>query len=267
MRGDSLPSIGIQRRIDMKYEKPQKRNPYRLTISQHIFPARSIERFTDDAGMVEVRIAGQNKVVRLPPKSALFCAKRRWDQRAETGYMKKIEDAFQSLAAKVVDNHAAVLSEADSRIATDFFALWYLRSYRDSHPIGDVQLKGVIGGERFTKDEEERLEERHVTFIRGENALVSSRFMTGLNIQMGIDRIRSQAGGLRWGVVCSLAGEFIVPETFSNVAILPISPKLILAGNSRNLLASPATVVEVNRLAISCCRTYYFSRRLSNCPL
>ena len=76
----------------MKYEKTQKGNPYQLTVCQHTFPAASIARFADTTGCVEVYLIKQNKVVRLKPDDKLFCAKRVWDQRAESGFMKEIED-------------------------------------------------------------------------------------------------------------------------------------------------------------------------------
>lgn len=251
----------------MKYEKPQKKNPHGITVNQHVFPVKSIERFASGNGTVEVKLITQNKIVRLPPEDSLFCAKRCWDQRAEAGYMKKIEDSFQSLAAKVIKNKAMHLGEEDSSIATNFFALWQLRAYRNTNPIQDVQLKGIAGGEQLTKDEEERLEIKDYVFARGDNAVVPGRFMNGINIQMGIDKISSQMGKLKWGIVSSMEGEFIVPETFSNFTILPISPRIILLGDSENLIIPRSGVIKVNKIAVSFCRTYYFAKRISNCPV
>jgi hypothetical protein len=249
----------------MKYEKPQKGNPHRLAVNQHIFPAKSIQRFSGHSGTVEVRLVGQDRVINLPADNVLFCAKRRWDQRAEMGYMKQIEDSFQYLAAKVIDNPGTILRDVDNRVASEFFALWSLRFYRNLYPIEDIQLKGITG-EHLTKDEEERLEKVHLTYAKGDNASVPSRFMTGLNIQISIDRMRSEMDGVNWGVACSMIGEFLVPDTFSNIPILPISPKIVLMGNSNNFSMSHAGVIRVNRLAISCCRTYFFARRISSCP-
>jgi hypothetical protein len=130
-----------------------------------------------------------------------------------------------------------------------------------------VQLKGIASGKQLTKDEEERLEKSNITFIRGKDALVPGRFMNGINIQMGIDRITSQMGKLKWGIVSSMEGEFIVPETFSNFTILPISPGIILLGDSENLLIPRSGVIKVNQLAVSFCSTYYFAKKISNCPI
>lgn len=251
----------------MKYEKPQKKNPHQIIINQHIFPVKSIERFTDCNGTVEVKLIVQDKIVKLLPDDQMFCAKRCWDQRAETGYMREIEDSFQELADKIIDNNARYLEEKDNIIATKFFALWQLRACRNTSPIQDVQLKGIDAGEQLTKDEEERLEKSNVVFARGENAMVPGRFMNGINIQMGINKIISQHGKLKWGIVSALEGEFIVPETFSDFTILPISPRIILLGASENVIIPHSEVIKVNQLAVSFCRNYYFARKISNCPI
>lgn len=251
----------------MKYEKTQKKNPHCITVNQHIFPLRSIRRFSDHNGTVEVKLINQNKIIYLPPGDPLFCARRCWDERAETGYMKKIEDSFQNLASKIINRKVLHLDEANSRSATEFFALWYLRAYRNSNPIQDVQLKGIAAGEQLTKDEEERLEKNHAVFARGKEVSVPGRFMNSINIQMGIDKMINQMGKLKWGIVTSMDGEFIVPETYSTLTVIPISPRMILLGDSMDLLISRSEVRKVNSKAISFCSTYYFARNLSHCPI
>jgi len=49
----------------MKYKKPQKGNPHQLTVKQHCFPARSIARFADSEGCVEVKLIKQDKKLKL----------------------------------------------------------------------------------------------------------------------------------------------------------------------------------------------------------
>ncbi len=253
----------------MKYEKVQKRNPHSLTVNQHIFPTKSIERFIDSSGTVAVYLKDTSKEIRLKPNDKLFCARRVWDQRAESGYMKKIEDSFQALASKIVANQIKNLGESENRTVSDFFALWELRFYRNLNPINDSRLKGILPGKPLTKDEEELLEKKNVVFARDKASIptIPSRFMNGLNIQMSIDKRRTQMGNLKWGIVNSFEGEFIVPENFSNTAILPVSPKIILLGNSKNLIIPRSEVIKVNQLSISSSNTYYFAKDLSSCPI
>ncbi len=56
------------------------------------------------------------------PSAKRFCTSRTWDQRAETGFMKDIEDAFQPLAAAFLTVLTS-LSVADLAALTKFFAL------------------------------------------------------------------------------------------------------------------------------------------------
>ena len=250
----------------MKYEKPQKKNPNTIIIKQHVFSSKSIRRFAQNNGTVNVKLIKQNKIINLPPDDKLFCARRSWDQRAEKGYMKKIEDIFQALASKIVTNQIKNLGESDNRAVSDFFDLWELRFYQNLNPINDTKLKGILPGKLFTKDEEELLEKANMVFTR-DKASIPSRFMNGLNIQMCINKRRAQMGNLKWGIVNSFEGEFIVPDNFSNNAILPVSPKIILLANSENLTIPKSEVIKVNRIAISCSTTFYFSKELSSCPV
>jgi len=44
-----------------RYQKPKKGNPRELTVNQHVFPKRSIDRFANDQGRVSVRILHPGK--------------------------------------------------------------------------------------------------------------------------------------------------------------------------------------------------------------
>ncbi len=88
--------------IRQKFEKPQKGNPHRLPVKQHVLPRDSIARFADGTGMVCLFDKVRNKARQAKSDDDIFCAKRVWDRRAEFGYMKGIEDAFQGLASEIV---------------------------------------------------------------------------------------------------------------------------------------------------------------------
>jgi hypothetical protein len=91
-------------------EKTRRRYPNRLTVNQHVFPAKSIERFTDQSGNVLVHDLRRAKVFSAKPRNAIFCASRAWDERAEAGYMKRIEAEFQIIADTIVDGNNVTLS-------------------------------------------------------------------------------------------------------------------------------------------------------------
>ncbi len=89
----------------------------------------------------------------------MFCARRVWDQRAEAGYMREIENRFQDLAGRVIADPSAARSAEDDETASRFFALWRCRAIYRYAPDSDVSLNRVEGQPR-TKDREEWLESR-----------------------------------------------------------------------------------------------------------
>jgi len=77
-------------------ERPQKGNPHGLTRGQHVIPMATLLRFAASDGLVEVHLR-DGRSQRLPTDNQLFSVDRLWDQRAEAGYMKSVEDNFQAL--------------------------------------------------------------------------------------------------------------------------------------------------------------------------
>jgi len=250
----------------MKHEKTQKGNPRQLTICQHTFPVRSISRFTGDDGCVEVYLIEQKKVVRLKPDDQLFCAKRVWDQRAESSFMKEIEDKYQSLAEQVILENKRNLNKDEQQIVTDMFAIWNIREHRKAKPIPDQKIEGIIDVDRhFTKDEQELLEKNHIGVIRPD-LMMAGRHIAGPDIQLNLFEVRKQMNDAQWGVLEALEGQFIVPDNFSKARILPLAPSLCFFSKSEDAEISKEEVTKINRLAVESSRIYYFSRELTGCP-
>ena len=248
----------------MKTQRPQRGNPHRLTVEQHVFPARSIERFAAADGKVSVRLRHTNKQLRLRPDNSLFCAKRAWDQRAEAGYMKTIEDEFQTLADQITGGSARI-DEEKSRIVSRFFALWCFR-FRARHKSTPDHLVEGIAGERLSRNEEETLEAKHVGFFRSDQTM-PGRAVCGLWIQMFIDKLEADFRGIRWGIASARQGELILPDTFDRFALVPVAPTTYLVCGSGDAELSLAQIVEINRLALQSARHYYVARDFARCPL
>jgi hypothetical protein len=53
--------------------------------------------------------------------------------------MKRIEDAFQDLAAKIIDGRVSTIGDEEKRIADEFFALWYMRSRHRTLAAQEIQ--------------------------------------------------------------------------------------------------------------------------------
>lgn len=69
----------------MRYPKPQKGNPHKLTIDQHIFPKASISRFTGENGRVQVRRKSGEQDLWLTPAIAT----RRIPADTRTGHLRR----------------------------------------------------------------------------------------------------------------------------------------------------------------------------------
>jgi hypothetical protein len=246
----------------VKYEKPQKGNPHCLTINQHVFPARSIERFADADGKVSVRLLRLNKLIKLSPEDQLFCARRVWDQRAEIGYMKGIEDEFQSIADRIV-NGLRTLKPREHASVSRFCVLWHLRASRRTQPELNHLIRGVAG-ENFTKDQEEMLEKAHVLFAR-RDATVPGRMMLGITLQIQIDQLMSRNfNEKQWGILKARDGNFIIPD-IGNVRAVPVSPNLLLVCDHKNTVISQLEVAIINSQLAGFAVDYLIARDFRKC--
>lgn len=236
-----------------------------MTVCQHTFPAASIARFAGTDGCVEVCLVKQQKVVRLKPDNQLFCAKRVWDQRAESGFMKEIEDKYQSLAEVVILHNKRNLNAAEQQVVTDMFAIWNIREHRKDNPIADQKIEGIIDVARhYTKDEQELFEKKHICSIRPDLS-IAGRHLVGFNIQLSLFQVREQMKDAHWGILKALEGQFVVPDNFSNARILPLTPNLCFFSQSNDDEIDENEVTMINNLAMESSRTFYFSRNFKEC--
>jgi len=253
------------------YEPTQKGNPHDLTIHQHTFPKSSISRFCDGKGNVSVYKLAQRKIFNLKPKDIMFCARRTWDHKSEIGYIKAIEDSFQSLAKKIISGSITKLGLLETIAINRFYCLWNIRTHHKHNRIEDQVIAGknIIGLARdFTKDEIEKLEKEGIFSIRPD-LTVPARFLTGVQIARNIELASDSMGDARWGIVRAAHGEFIVPDNFNNQRIVPLSPKACLFSHSEqdNVVLDLKQVAEINRFAIETSHEYFFARNLTKCPI
>ena len=149
-------------------KNPQKGNPHGLTVKQHCFPRRSIERFANPEGIVNVWLNDQAKSIPVRPEDRIFCAHWVWDQRAESGFMREVEGAYQALAEEIAQGRVVRrLRPEENDVVTEMYSLWWIRSKWRFRPLDDQPLKGVIGLQHeFSRDERERLEKSGVSVVR-----------------------------------------------------------------------------------------------------
>ena len=251
-----------------KFDPVSKGNPHELTINQHIFPKKSIDRFCNQKGLLQVK--RDNKIFDTnSDNDGIFCAKRVWDQRAESGYMKTIEDEFQELAERIVLNPFLVkISSAENRIITKFYALWICRYFYSKNPEAAIQIFANRDDYRgFDKQDSEGLEKLGGIVIAGNS--ISSRHTTGMMIYDQVTNIYSNLiSNSNWGVLISgdeNKYEFLVPDCFRLFTAIPLTPKLCLYSQTETKIIDDEDVRKVNSFAVSSAIDYVFSKNLSKC--
>jgi hypothetical protein len=244
----------------MAYEPTIKKNPRQLAIEQHFHTAHAISLFYDSDEKVEVMELSSGVIVKRHKRAKIFSTKRTWDQRAETGYMVPIENAFH----KEIDDIKS-FSDRNHQAISKYCLLWRLRhDYHLSSP-ADVVLNGVSGS-GLTKEQEEILESKNASFVR-DGGVVASRFASGLQIQISLDRDWHACSHFKWGLIEAQDGEFIVADGYGDFAFIPISPKLAFWAGESDQKISRQQLAEVNKESVSRAKEYYFARKISECPI
>jgi hypothetical protein len=262
----SEPTKIHEQRKRVGTERTRPRNPNSLTVDQHVFPSKSIERFTDQRGRVSVHELHRAQVIRAKkPDNAIFCARRAWDQRAEAGYMKRIEDDFQKIVGPIVEGKTQTLASELKASVDRMYALWYMRSRYRELESQEIQLNGIAGDD-LTKEQEENLEKNGYLFTR-KSGRIPARQLNGLELQLRIDSYARELAGsvTRWGVISTQSGEFIVPDVPSH-CIIPLTPRLALVSSAPDGMIVERNVAEIHRAMRATSRDYVFARDFSSCP-
>jgi hypothetical protein len=249
----------------VKAERTRPKNPNNLTLNQHVFPSKSIERFTDQSGCVSVHRLHRAETICVKPNNPIFCARRAWDEGTETGYMKRIEDDFQRIVDPIVEGKTQNLA-SDFKAAIDrAYALWYMRARYRHLEIEEIQLKGIVGDD-LTKEQEENLEKNGYMFARRHGKL-PARQLNGIQLRMRVDDYaRTLATSVtRWGVIEAQSGEFIVPDAPSH-GIVPLTPRLALLNSAQDGMIVERNVAEINYAMRATSRDYFFARDCAACP-
>ncbi|WP_189415165.1 DUF4238 domain-containing protein [Cellvibrio zantedeschiae] len=233
-----------------------------LVKNQHVLPSKSIERFCNEKGMVQAHRIQGNNTFPANPRNKMFCVHRLWDQRAEQGYGKKIEDNYQSVVERVLASGCRVLSSKDNEIISEFYALWCLRSSIESY---DESMSGnLVGvtGNTLTDEQKLNLELKQTIYIE-EGGVVPMHFKRGITMQMAIDSFILRNPNLKWFVAQSKLLEFIVSDNPEGEFIIPFTPAQCFICSFHVPILSVEQVRRINMGAIMRSKFYYFARKLS----
>jgi hypothetical protein len=260
----SIDNVQKPSRRVLRTRSTSRKNPLRLPRKLHVLPRKSICRFTNKQGVVQVHDNFQNLDRPAKPDDLVFCARGAWHKRAEIGYMKRIENAFQQLAEEIIAGDVLEISATPKIVFDDFYALWYMRArykYLDSE---EVQARGV-GGAKLTLQQEDNLENEGFLFSR-DSGRIPARQVNGLQLQF---RIRGYADQIhpvtQWGIIHAQEGQFIVPDvpTYSTI---PLTPTLCLISPAQSGVIDRDNVAQINRETIARSEEYFFANDFTLCP-
>lgn len=240
-----------------------------IVKKQHIFPAKSISRFYDSNGAVEVNLIPQlkifkTKILKTKSKDQIFTVNRAWDQKSEQGYGLKIEHSFQNLTDSVLKDEIFVLPPEANALITKFYMLWYSRSViteQDLHLASNIKITD-LQGVGLSDLEKEQIELDHGLYVNHDQTL-PMHFQRGMVIKGTIDSFFDRNPNLKWYVCKSSALEFIVPDIPSKDIIIPISPSICYSCGVNFGDVTIEKMIELNRNAIVGSKNYYFGRSLA----
>lgn len=230
--------------------------------NQHIVPKRSLERFSNLCGSIEVSRVGQIGSFRTGARNPVFCFKSAWDHKAEALDGKRIEDSFQGVVGRAIKSDAYQLAAFDSVEVTKFFALWLYRSQALEFDVGGVHP--ALTPSVVDKDEKLRLEALGVNFV-DETGTFLAHVKRGWFVYGGVISFLDRHRGLKWFMSRGNVYEFVIADNPAGNLFIPISPELCLvAGRSWPVLTAEQCR-QANLLTMAGARKFYCARDLGHC--
>lgn len=149
-------------------------------------------------------------------------------------------------------------------IAADFYDLMDERYKAHITPYEDAALPGTSAND-LSIDEREVLESKGYIFV-GPQGTISGRTIAGIHM-MGRRIYRRRIEIPPWGIWHARAGEFIVPDNFSENMCILISPSIWLMAHKLNLTLDFQQVAQFNAFHLSRAHRYTFARDFDLAPV
>lgn len=215
-------------------------NPRQLTINQHVHSRWCIDKFADTDERVGV-LRRDQAPFNAKSDNKIFCARRVWSQKLESGLFCKVEHAFHAVVAEVLSGTPV----SDHDAVTAYVAIWQQRSRLRENLPHDVSLKSV-GPSELKKEHEETLESRGYGFLRG--TVVPGRIGAFVSVVRNYHMTMHALGGTRWGVIVAPQGSFFLcPADPQGQLYVPISRRRALVAGWSDQTVPEATVLRLNR--------------------
>ena len=90
--------------------------------------------------------------------------------------------------------------------------------------------------------------------------------MAGPLMLLALDRQEEALAGKRWGIIRAKEGEFVLPDSFGDFMIMPLSPTCCLVADEDDGSVGEEGVSQINGLAKAQASIYLAARDLTRCP-
>lgn len=244
--------------------KVQKGNPHQLPVYLHTFPTKSIQRYANSNGLVQVYQKTLDSKILLKPNNRRFTVKRIWDAKAEY-HFKQIEDRYQDMIDRVDVTSDPKYTLLDNDTITEMYVSWHIRSTTEQFE--DLKLEGIEEPSPLVEDttDHELIESNHMISVRNGNIIAGHQAAWPIMLRR-MNELQNYLSKQRWGLLKSNVGDFICPDTFRRYPILPVSPTLIFYNNAGHQEIGMQTLKQHNDSARKHSKEYYFSRNINKCP-
>lgn len=244
--------------------EPPAQAPRQITTRQHVYSRSGLRRFAGPSGRLHVVNMQTGTKGWYGPDSALFVVDRAWDQRSENRTMSGIERQFGIVAKRIL--HGGPVLDASAHAAiSKMYSLWRIRHHRACNPLPDTPLNGVLPGKGTADAAMDQLEHYGIVTMTPDGK-VPGRMMAGPLIQLALDRQAAAMAGKRWGIVRAAEGEFVLPDTFGDYMVMPLSPTCCLVADQDDGVAPVEGVAHANAVAKANATAYLAARDLAACP-
>jgi hypothetical protein len=143
------------------------------------------------------------------------------------------------------------------------YSLWRIRHHRANNSLPDAYIgtpERVISNQ--VMDEGEHYGMISITA----DGLIPGRMMAGPLMLLALDRQVEALAGKRWGIIYAKEGEFVLPDSFGDLMIMPLSPSCCLVADEGDGSVGVEGVSQINGLAKAHASSYLAARDLAKCP-
>ncbi|WP_172974796.1 hypothetical protein [Azospira sp. I09] len=214
--------------------------------------------------MLQVLSLETEAIRRLGPNADIFVTHRAWDQRLEHGQIvASIERQFGILVSHILNGREHRMDPGAFETISRMYSLWRIRHHRAKNSLPDAYIGTP---ERVVLNRVMDEGEHYGMISITADGFIPGRMMAGPLMLLALDRQAEALAGKRWGIIHAKEGEFVLPDSFGDFMIMPISPTCCLVADEDDGSVGIEGVSQINGFAIAHASSYLAARDLAECP-